>query len=794
MIRVTDPLKFTCFENVLSYVRGLPRYLYPSVFFCLLSCGGGGTGGETAIPTISPTAIPTSMPTLAPTPAPTAAPEPTPVPVACTVDCDVDIRINEAVSSNSIFEDDDGDEEDWFELYNNGTSNTDLAGWTLTDDADEPDQWTLPSYIFQPGEYLVIWASKKDRANADAAIFHTNFKISSKGETLFLFDATAAQMDSLAVENVAPEKSVGISADGNTVVYYDQPTPGSQNATSEYAGITTSEIVFSDDGGLFEGGEIILSGNAEDEVIRYTLDATIPTKSSSLYRDPLAVSENTVVRARIFQEGYIPSRTDSRTYILSDAHDIPVITLATEPDNFFDSDTGIYIYGDSYESADPHYGANFWEDWERDVHFAFYEENGDLGVAIDGGVKIFGGWSRAHDQRSLSIFARGRYGFSELEYPLFPDLDYDEFQALVLRNSGNDWMRTMLRDATLTSLMDGSVLDHQAFRSVAVYLNKEYWGMYNLREKVNEHFLASKHDIDADDIDLLERDGEIIEGDNSDYLALIDYVTTRNLAVTEYYQHVASEIDIENFISYVVAEIYFNNQDWPGNNIKFWKSPETKWRWILYDTEFGTGIYNSVDYSDNALVRALASNGPDWPNPPWSTLLLRRLVENSSFKNQLISQFADELNSRFLPANVRSRISAVAAKMENEIPLHFARWGESPGRWTDEVENFKNSITNRPGYLVSHIESQFGLAGTHRLTVTSESAAFGSVMVNSLNIASTSWSGNYFEGVPVEVTAIPAEGYEFSRWTGASTATTASIQLSLTGSASISPVFVLVSE
>ena len=88
------------------------------------------------------------------------------------------------------------------------------------------------------------------------------------------------------------------------------------------------------------------------------------------------------------------------------------------------------------------------------------------------------------------------------------------------------------------------------------------------------------------------------------------------------------EIDIENFIIYQVAQIYFDNTDWPGNNIKFWRPENGKWKWILYDTDFGFGIWGNNNYQNNTLSFALQSNGPGWPNPPWSTLLFRRLVQN----------------------------------------------------------------------------------------------------------------------------------------------------------------------
>ena len=125
---------------------------------------------------------------------------------------------------------------------------------------------------------------------------------------------------------------------------------------------------------------------------------------------------------RFFRTAHIPSRTASRTYITSNTHALPIVTLVTEPDNLFDEQQGIYVYGpeQNYQDELPFFGANFWQDWERDIHFSFYEPSGELGIAMDAGIKIFGAWSRANNQRSLSIFARSRYGFGKLRIPVFP--------------------------------------------------------------------------------------------------------------------------------------------------------------------------------------------------------------------------------------------------------------------------------------------------------------------------------------------------------------------------------------
>ncbi|MGI9318639.1 MAG: CotH kinase family protein, partial [bacterium] len=591
--------------NFITTKIRLASLLATSAFF-LSACGGGGGGGDGA----------------------------------GTADCNQDcVLINEAVSSNSLHDDQFGDSPDWFELYNPRNDTVELVDWSVTDDQDIPDKWVFPAGSHLSGnQYLVIWASDLDTVlNGE---HHTNFQISSEGEVLYLFDPRGQLVSELRVEGLRNGTSVGQSPSG-ALIYYDTPTPGSENSSNEYSGIVSSRVVFSHDGGVDSPASVSLSGATGSEIIRYTLDSRIPADSSPAYSSNIFISGNTVVRARIFNSNYVPSATHSRTFLPSASHDLPVVTLVTEPENFFDHDTGIYVLGDDYELADPNFGANFWEDWERDIHFSLYEQNGDIGVMLDAGVKIFGGWSRSHPQRSLSIFARGRYGTSEIDYPLFPSRSYDTYQTLVLRNSGDDWLRSMMRDIFMTSLMDSANVDIQAYRSVATYLNGEYWGMYNMREKTNKHYLASLHNVDKDTVNILERNGEIIEGDNTAYFELVNFLEANSLVSPSNYDYVVDRIDIENFIVYQVAQIYFDNQDWPGNNYKFWNSPGTKWRWILFDTDFGFSGWTSSAYDQNTLAFALETDGPGWPNPPWSTLMLRRLVENESFRNDFINHFAD---------------------------------------------------------------------------------------------------------------------------------------------------------
>lgn len=890
------------------------------------------------------------------------------------------LRINEAVASNSVYTDEDGDSPDWLELRNTGPAGISLNGWQLTDDLTAESYWTFPDVVIGPDEHLRIWASGKDRYNQSVArtfvtqgdqfrylvptqpvsnewrnpgfndsnwllgnsgfgysdgddatqvpfgtssvfvrkrftvtdiaavetllldmdyddafvaylngvevaraningnnpaydavpltdreaqiysnglperfvfddpqellrngenvlcvqvhnvstfssdmslipflsavynastndggepevlipipvsALHTDFKISSAGETLYLLDAGGMLVDSLETGVLPANVSRGIPYnDVDQSVYFSTPTPGEPNLGSTYVGIVSETVVFSHPGGTTEAIDLSLSGAGGSAIIRYTLDASVPTLSDPFYTGPIAVTENTVVRARIFREGYLPSATESRTYFLDRSHELPIISLVTDPGNLFDIDTGIYVLGNEYAPDFPFFGANFWQDWERPAHFSLYEKNGDLGLAFNGGIKIFGNWSRGQEQRSFSVFARKQYGADEIAYPLFPTRPYDSYQAFTLRNAGNDLLNSNMRDLTLTSLMEGAGLEVQANRPAVTYINGEYWGFYNMREKINEHFLAAKFDLELDQLNIAELNGQAIHGDNQSYLDLMEFVRNNSLVSPANYEQVAEQIDIENFIIYYVAQIYFNNTDWPGNNIKFWQPVGGKWRWILFDTDFGFGTWGETDYFSNTLEFALSDNGPNWPNPPWSTLLFRKLIENTGFRNAFVNRYADEMNSRFVPARVREHIDSLAQRIAPEVAFHYGRWGGSVEYWQNRVDNMKIFGNFRPLQAKRHIRNTFGLADFHRLIVRITDTAEGVVRINNrLAIAQNLWVGDYFEGVPFAVEAVAKPGYFFSHWESSQgELADAATSINITGTMNLTPVFSL---
>jgi hypothetical protein len=641
------------------------------------------------------------------------------------------------------------------------------------------------------------------------AFLHTNFKIDADGETITLTKPDKTIIDQVESGNIPTDVSCGRQPDGSVNFYFfAQPTPGAANTSAGYLA-ATADPEFSLKGGFYQTAiTLSLSTNSNNAAIYYTLDGSEPTTKSNLYTQPITISSTKVVRAKAFGANLLPSKTVTHTYFINKSHQVPVLSIVTSPGNFFDIDTGIYVLGRTYENQNPYFGANFWEDWERPVHLEFFELGGKLGFSQDAGVKIAGAWSRANPQKPFSLYARRKYGASSFKYPLFPHRPFDEYEAFMLKNGGNDWGRTFFSDAMMHSLLEGQDLEIMAFRPCVVYLNGEYWGIYNLREKQNEHYLSQYFRVDPDSVDLLENNQNVICGSGSHYAALINFIETNNLEQSETYEYVKTQLDVDNFITYMVAEIYFDNRDWPGNNIKYWRpqNPTGRWRWLLFDVDWGFGL-NAYDpgggYDYNTLAFATAVNGPDWPNPPWSTLLLRKLLTNRTFRDAFINRFADYLNTIFQPAVVLEKIREIQAWYEPEIPAMIQKWGRtypewggtnciwytSINDWKSFVQVLANFGKNRIPYMQAHITSQFGLSGIAFLQINVSPAKSGQVKVNTVTVPHYPWQGSYFKGVPITIRSIAGQQYEFDHWEGLNNSFSPTIELSLSANGALTAVF-----
>ncbi len=626
---------------------------------------------------------------------------------------------------------------------------------------------------------------------------HTSFSVSSGGETLALTAPDGTLTDQVDVPRIPSDFTFGRSAtDAATWAFFDVPTPGLANSVGGYEGFTPAVSV-SPAAGLYETFSVgvELDAGLGAGAIHYTLDASEPTPSSPLYRGPITLTRTTVVRARVFRDGYVPGPIGTRAYLFNESPHLPVVSLVTDPPNLWLEEKGIYILGPNAESWDPHFGANYWQDWERPVHFSLFNpEDGHAEFEADLGFRIYGGWSRMNAQKSLAFYARSQYGPGEIDYKLFPDGEIDEFQAFVLRNSGNDWPETLFRDGLMQTLVEDTEIDRLGYRPTTVFLNGAYWGIHNLREKINEHYVASHHGVDPDAIDMVEivsreADLNVIHGTSDHYNALVAYVQSHAMTSADDYAYVKEAVDIENYIDYMAAQIYFANTDWPGNNVKLWRpqTPDGRWRWILYDTDFGFGLYDAQNgFRHETLRFASDPNGPEWPNPPHSTILFRSLLKNADFKRDFVNRMSDLLNGPLRSDHAVAQVNSIHDLLQPEMARHLTRWNRgSVADWEGRVYNLRRFAEMRPQAMRGQMQSFFSLGANVAVAVNAAPAEGGTVRVNRLVVDSFPWTGSYYAGLPLTLTAEPMPGYRFAGWTGSTAGSDAALTINPAAGASV---------
>ena len=608
------------------------------------------------------------------------------------------ITINEVLvlNSNTNFDPDFKEYSGWVELYNHTDTTIDLSNYSLSNDSNNPLKWEIPSGSkIKPKEYMLIWMDKEDDIQK---ALHTNFKMSYKGETLSLYNFNETLIDSITF----PKQKANIScAKVTNKIVYMKPTPNMPNGKTFNSSKRANKPTMSLKSGFYNGTQHIKLSQKKGGTIYYTTNGSIPTKLSKKYSGEFTVSKTTVVRAIALESGKFKSKVSNSTYLINENITLPVVSIAINDEYLNDNKIGIY--------------KNYTERWMRAGSIE-YIKDGVSKFSQNVGIRLSGGQTRAYAQKSLAIFAKARFGKKSIKYKLFPDKkNIKKVKSFVLRNSGNDWGYSMMKDGLVHSIVkDNMDIDYQSYHPTVTFINGKYWGIYNIREKTNEDYIEANHGVDSKKIDLLKGDEyEVKSGSNDDYLKLLSYIKDNPLANNSNYNHVKSKINIDEYINYMITETYVGNIDWLYNNIKCWKeqSSQGKWRWILYDTD------NSFDEADfDSIAFVLEENGPAVPNPPYTTFLFRNLMKNATFKEKFISSYISHLNTTFKPSRINNIITKMKNTIKPEIQRHFNRWERvSSEDWeTGDIERLRVFALNRAGEMKRLLATHFTLNGKNK--------------------------------------------------------------------------------
>jgi hypothetical protein len=538
----------------------------------------------------------------------------------------------------------------------------------------------------------------------------------------------------------------------------------------------------------------------------FTVDGSVPTPTvGTTYTRPILLSAATpavtVIRARaVLPDGRL-GPVASASYFVGVTATLPMISLIVEPDDLWDLEHGIY--------------ANFNErgaTWERPVDVTYVGRDPSLGFHVPAGVRIHGGGSRVLDKKSLRLYFRQEYGLNRLEYPLFASSEgapshssVQSFKRLVLHSGTQDGTT---RENMNWTLIRNQLTDRLAFQlngyatrsqPALLFINGDPWGIYQIRERIDRHFLENHYGIEsADLLEAPEMSGErnVSTGDSEHWDHLMQFVETHNLAAPTNYGYVESQVDIANFIDYNVVQIYAANADWPRQNVRQFRARTqgSRWQWVFWDTDSGFAAHPvcPCSYVDTNSIRQVM-DFVHYKTDGRDTLLLRKLLENPVFFDRFLARTADLLNTTLAPSSVIAHIDALAAELEPDIAYETIRWSSSTD-WKANVQELRDFARRRPDFVRQHIIERFGLDGTARITFNPPSSGSGYVAISGSLLPDLPWSGVYFLGIPVRVTAAPAPGYRFTGWDPPSLPQTPVVTLTVNASQTITPRFEAIGE
>lgn len=502
--------------------------------------------------------------------------------------------------------------------------------------------------------------------------------------------------------------------------------------SSSFAVAQSDEVVFSAPGGFYDHSfSLTLGCNYPNHVVRYTTNGNTPTEKSQRYESPLfldgrlystsdiykiqispdelvyipdSVRHAIVIRAAVFDEGnHCVSETVTNTYLIRDlgcdAAGLPVMSVCVDSLSLFDYETGIFVPGKNWNPQVPLNTGNYYQqgrEWERTANVEFYEPADNSGINQVCGLRTHGNRSRRYPSKGMKIYARDDYGKDRFDYAFFEDTQVNSFKHLVIKPFASFWPYSGAQDYVCNALARQIGLESVNCRPMLVYLNGEYWGLYFIQEKMDEHYLEDHFGVDPDFCNIIDDwKGTVENGNERNFNRMMRWVRNAHLDQPADYERISEWIDVDNFIDYMVFETFVGNWDWPGNNVRCWQEGDKPWRWMFIDGD-ATIINEDADVFLNA---AVYTEPATWGNYPEAKLLFGKLLENNDFKSAFKAR-AYELCSNVLRyENTSAVFNDIVETLRPKIADQRHRFGYPPD---DDMWNYGNSLID--SFLEQRVE------------------------------------------------------------------------------------------
>ena len=647
------------------------------------------------------------------------------------------VVINEVCTKNTKTAASDGQFYDFIELYNTTQSAVSVGGYYISDDPTNPKLYQIPAGTTVPAKgYQVIYCGVDETSGVQG----TPFGLNKSGETLTLADSSGNVIEKIEVPALNDDYAFGRVPDGGeNFSVLNQVSPGQSNPSSAVDQIVVLPPSFSKESGFYSSDFSLTLSAASGCTIYYTLDGSDPspngdsqryssaipvqnvsnqpnvyaakTDISTSYTPPTdPVKKAMIVRAvAVDQQGNISQIATNTYFVGYTSQDLEtkmrVVSLVTDPDNLFDNEKGIYVLGKVYENSrtggmgNPMMGmgqveANYTQsgrEWERPAYFTLFD-SGNAVYSAYAGIRIHGAYTRANAQKSFNLYARSDYGTAKFDYDFFDGQllnikgkPITSFDKLTLRNGGND-NNTKVRDRlNQTMLHDRSFgTEHQV--ECIVFLDGEYWGTYNICEKIGKEYISDHFKVKEKDVCMIKTD-ELSDGSDqgkADYEELKNFAKSATFTDAAEYQKLKQLVDVDNFADYMAAEVILGNSDFGNNNYALWKTEtvdetkqfaDGKWRFILFDTEYGAGLYGQSNVNSSIMqnLQMLANQGQWLPK-----LFINLLKNNAEFRALYLRNYFDMCNENFKSDKVLAEFNKIVNATKEANIESMDRFPSSP--------------------------------------------------------------------------------------------------------------------
>lgn len=631
---------------------------------------------------------------------------------------------------------------DYVELYNASDRTVDLSYYGLSDTLKRPRKWQFPQgAAIAPGEYKIILLDG-NAALSSYYELHASFRLTrAGGETISFCDPSGKVLDRMPLSILPTDHSYGRTLGYAGFYYFDLATPGAANGTGYYG--YANNPSFTQRGGEYKGSVQVGINIPKGTNVYYTLDGAIPTQNSTLYNagDVFNISRVTVLRARAFDpQGMLqPSETMTQTYLPNVYHAFPIVSVVADPNELWNAENGLLTIGPDVDKSKgiPFKNTVYREFGKvlRPGYVEMYLKDGTQLLNQGMEFALQGQYSLDMPQKTFKVKAKAKYGAKYFAASLFSDREFTAYKCFVLRNSGNDCVWTRMNDGFQSRLIDAfnaqatvpSTVIHQAWNPVAVYLNGQYWGHYNMRERADRFFIAQHEGLDlsqADQMDVLEASGKLVFGTDKDYKAMIKRIKASSPGTSEKdLQYILDNIDVDNYIDYMCFELFFGNSD-PGN-IRFYrlKAEGSKWRWLFYDADYG--LFRSGFDSMTSYLKESGAGEQKIDNT-----ILRKLLENKEMQDKFLTRLG-EIYQYFTTEHMLTLYNQLADTLAPEMPVHFARWAEENDKainidspttpegalryWNTRLDYTRNVLKKRPTYFYEMVQERLNLSNEQML-------------------------------------------------------------------------------